>query len=388
MIKENTFIKKMSCGITAFLLIFSYALCFSAVLQLNIWYVLITTVISAIISVSLKEKVLAPDTFFVVPLILVLSAKTNALLPFTVIVAAFIFIAARKMVAKKEIPNTVISALSLGLAFSVTALLTTHYFGIGANGFTVMEILKNYRYLGFHPNWRGVFYGTITLFAMITYPFKFKKANKYLPAEAFSLLLPLILNLILNPNKEATPINEIASITSFLKETELSFFLPSLNTSIPLSIANYISAFKGALSLGVLLLFFSNKATRTASQATGNILCGISGAYPTRAYEIRGYSVASSIVAVFLATYSCYFLTDIIDRIPLHSLAVVLIVAAWKQVPFAKIGKVFKSGIVNIIALIVIFLAFIFYDVFIAIIISIFFIAFTSLLKGGKANGQ
>ena len=30
---------------------------------------------------------------------------------------------------------------------------------------------------------------------MITYPFKFKTANKYLPAEAFSLILPLILNL-------------------------------------------------------------------------------------------------------------------------------------------------------------------------------------------------
>ena len=90
------------------------------------------------------------------------------------------FVALSKKFKNYKLNTAVKSALSLSLAFSVTALLTTHYFGIGAEGFTVIEILKTYRSLGFHPNWRGVFYGTITLFCMITYPFKFKKANKYL----------------------------------------------------------------------------------------------------------------------------------------------------------------------------------------------------------------
>ena len=41
-----------------------------------------------------------------------------------------------------KIDPAIKGALYLSLAFSVTALLTTHYFGIGAEGFTVIEILK------------------------------------------------------------------------------------------------------------------------------------------------------------------------------------------------------------------------------------------------------
>ena len=209
MLKNNKYITNLSYGVTAFLFVFSYSLCFAASLQLNIWYALVTAITSLIISISLKSQVLVPDTFLTVPLLLVLSSGTNALLPFSVIGGGLIYAMLNKKFKSYKIDPAIKGALYLSLAFSVTALLTTHYFGIGAKGFTVIEILKNYRSLGFHPNWCGVFFGTITLFSMITYPFKFKKANKYLPAECFSLILPLALNLFLNPEERYTPIDEL-----------------------------------------------------------------------------------------------------------------------------------------------------------------------------------
>ena len=59
MLQKNDILKKTGYGITAYLLVFSYAVCFAVSLQLNIWYAITTAVISIIISVSVKNKVFA-----------------------------------------------------------------------------------------------------------------------------------------------------------------------------------------------------------------------------------------------------------------------------------------------------------------------------------------
>ncbi len=389
MLQKNNLIKNLSYGITAYLFVFSYSLCFAVSLQLNIWYALTTAIISIIISVSLKNQIFAPDTFFIVPLFLVLASGTNSLLPFTVIGGGLIFLFLNKRCEKLTFHPAVKSGICLSLAFSVTALLTTHYFGIGAEGFTVIEILKTYRSLGFHPNWRGVFFGTITLFAMITYPFKFRKANKFFPAEAFSLILPLILNLILNPDKNYTPINEIANLIDFTKQDTLSFFLPSFNTEFVFSHESYKNAILGAVALGFLMLLLNPSKTRADSTGTATILSGIEGGFPVRAYEIRGYSLISAIFSVILIVYTYFFLDDILMRIPLHSLAVVLIVNAWKQVKFKAIADGFKGGILSIISIIVIFVSSIIANIFIAILLAIILniLLSYSRTKGGAENG-
>ena len=390
MLKNNKYITNLSYGVTAFLFVFSYSLCFAASLQLNIWYALVTAITSLIISISLKSQVLVPDTFLTVPLLLVLSSGTNALLPFSVIGGGLIYAMLNKKFKSYKIDPAIKGALYLSLAFSVTALLTTHYFGIGANGFTVIEILKNYRSLGFHPNWRGVFFGTITLFSMITYPFKFKKANKYLPAECFSLILPLALNLFLNPEERYTPIDELSNIFNFLNQDSLSFFLPSFNTDFDFSMQSYVNAFKSALSVGSLLLLLNSKNNRNDSTGTASILNGIQGGFPLRNYEIRGYSLISAIIAVLLVIYSSFFLDEILMRIPLHSAAVVLIVNGWKQVDFKAIALSFKKSIINIIPIVSIFVISIIYDIFTALIVAIILNALISVFtktKGGANNG-
>ncbi|MBR6551206.1 MAG: hypothetical protein IKT89_00010 [Clostridia bacterium] len=390
MLKNNNIIKNLSYGITAFLFIFSYSLCFAVSLQLNIWYALVTAITASLISVTLKSEVLAPDTFFTVPLLLVLSSGNNSLLPFSIIGGALIYFALNKKFKESTIHPAVFSGLSLSLAFSVTALLTTHYFGIGAEGFTVIEILKTYRSLGFHPNWRGVFFGTITLFCMITYPFKFKKANKYLPAECFSLLLPLLLNLILNPQENYTPINELKLNFGFITKSELSFFLPSFSTEFDFAMQSYINAFISAFSIGALLLLFNSKTTRTDSTGITSILNGVQGGFPVRNYKIRGYSLTSAIVSVLLIVYACFFLDDILMRIPLHSAAVVLIVNAWKQVPFVDLAKGFKNGVFSTATIFILFITSIVTNIFITITLAVIFNILLSSFnksKGGANNG-
>lgn len=390
MLKNNKYITNLSYGVTAFLFVFSYSLCFAASLQLNIWYALVTAITSLIISISLNSQVLAPNTFLTVPLLLVLSSGTNALMPFSVIGGGLIFVALNKKFKSYTLDPGIKGAIYLSLAFSVTALLTTHYFGIGAEGFTVIEILKTYRSLGFHPNWRGVFFGTITLFSMITYPFKFKKANKYLPAECFSLILPLVLNLFLNPEESYTPIDELSNIFNFLNQDNLSFFLPSFSTDFDFSMQSYLNAFQSAISLGLLLLLLNSENSRNDSTATATILNGIQGGFPLKNYEIRGYSLISAIFAVFLVIFSAFFTDTFLMRIPLHSAAVVLIVNAWKEVPFKLLAKGFTSGIFKIISIILIFISSIIFNIFIAlllaIIINTLFTIF-SKTKGGANNG-
>ena len=76
-------------------------------------------------------------------------------------------------------------------------------------------------------------------------------------------------------------------------------------------------------------------------------------------------------------------------RIPLHSAAVVLIVNAWKQVPFNKIATGFKNGVLSTATIFIIFIFSIFTNIFIAILLAITLNVLLSYFpsKGGAHNG-
>ena len=98
--------------------------------------------------------------------------------PFSI--ASIIYILLKKFLNERQSPDHIVAGISLGLCIGATILLTNSYFGIGATSATPLEMLKSYRSLGFHPHFMGLLTGTITLFTMITYPFKFKKLSKIL----------------------------------------------------------------------------------------------------------------------------------------------------------------------------------------------------------------
>ena len=368
--KTSNLLSGSAFGLTAAGRVLIYAVAVAACLSLNVWYSLVTAVLCFIVSAFYKQNnILCPHPFFLVPLTFVAVGLGVSYLPLTVILAGAVFALLAIPKGKVEFPDAVKLGASIGLAFGVTALATTYYFGIGATGSTVWEILKNYRYLGFHANWRGVFYGTITLFFMITYPFKCKKLSKYVPAETLSVALPLVLNLILNPDKDTTPITELGNLSKISALENVSDFLPIINTG-SVNFETILTVLMASLSIVMITYMFCDNGRKNILPASQTAASGVFGGFPSAPEEILRYTPMSAVVAVVCSAVIVIFCPGVIGRIPLHSLAVVLIVSAWKRVKFSEIGRTVKTEKftgVFIIALSA--LVFVFVDIFKALVV-------------------
>jgi hypothetical protein len=177
-LKQKNIKKDILAGLTGAMLLGSYALCTAASVGLGLWNVFFCIVICSLFSVKLKNKIYAPDVFLLIPVHYVVSECDSYYLPICIVGGVIIYYLLSKTIKRNHRINSVIAWVTLILALVATVILTNQYFGIGASGSTAIEMLKSYRSLGFHPHFRGLLYGTITLFAMITYPFKFRKLNK------------------------------------------------------------------------------------------------------------------------------------------------------------------------------------------------------------------
>jgi len=371
--KQRKILTETGFGLTAAGKIFFLSLAACACLSMNVYFALVTTVVCAAASVSLDKKILSPSAFLLVPVIFVAGTVGKGGLPLAILVGAALYLLISLSPKTLDFSPSVKVGAAIGLAFSVTALLTTYYFGIGATGAYTLEMLKNYRYLGFHPNWRGVFYGTITLFAMITYPFKFKKLSKVLPSEFVSVLIPLVLNLFLNPNGETTPILEVGALSNMKVLSGIKTFLPIIDFSALGESENLINVLKGAFALAVVFAIFKplqKKNSVVSASASG--VSSLLGGLPSTESEITVYTSVSAVTVLAAATVFAVFCPAIIARIPLHSLAVVFIVSAWKAVPFGSVSPVFKKrDFFEIVSFFVAALSFVFVDVFTAAIVCV-----------------
>lgn len=234
--------------------------------------------------------------------------------------------------------NPVTSGVMLACAMTVTVMLTTHYFGIGATGNNVTEMLGSYLSLGFHPNWRGVLYGTIVMVIMITFPRKFKSLNKIIKAPFIAIAVTLILNFFLNPSEMPTAINEAEEIFS---SSSIGFFTFFSNFE-----CNYLSAVLCGITLFVIHRFaLSQNDTdkkKCLAASISDITASILGT-PILPYGIEKNSVVFGSIAAVLSCLIVFGMKDSIGRMPVHSLAVVLIVGAWGNVKWREIKKVFTS---------------------------------------------
>ena len=242
----------------------------------------------------------------------------------------------------------------LATALSVTVLFTTDYFGIGATGEIPKTMIESYLSLGFHPNWRGVLYGTVVMVIMITFPRKFKKSSKVLNAAFLGLVATVLLNLWLNPSDMITAIRE-AGIFSF-SDYKSTFVLPVL--------AESSAVLKGILCGFALYFTVFCSVSLSSSDKKDYTLCGASNAFlgfltcsflPT---GITRKNYPSSFAAAILAGLFAFIFKDYIARIPVHSCAVVLIVGAWNSVKWSELKNVFKDpkGIVCLAAVVFSFL--------------------------------
>lgn len=308
-------------GISAALYGLPFLLAMSACAGVDLRIVTAIFAVYAYLGTVMKRGVIPGQTYAFLPCLYVVSeyGLTAGLIAAA---AAAVFTAVLIRLPAQRLFNRHIRAgVLFALAFCATALLTTYYFGIGASGNTVAEILKAYRYLGFHPNWRGILYGTITLVLMITYPRKFKKLKNYIPAPFAAIVIPYILNLFLNPVKEATAIAETSSLYCGVQFTVLT-------------LSGGIYALVGGLASALVLFWLRG--------GEHGLVYGAPSLH--RLHHVQVSPVFTA--AVYTAILAAVTLTAhaLLVRIPLPSLAVVLIAAGWQAVDWKGIAGAFKGG--------------------------------------------
>lgn len=234
----------------------------------------------------------------------------------------------------------IIGAVMLLSAITVTVLFTTDYFGIGATGNTVREIIASYISLGFHPNWRGVLYGTIVMVVMITFPRKFKRASKVINAAFIALIITTALNYLLNPTDMITAIREIGTLSFY--EYKRSFLFPIFNSKPML----YYSLVCG---ISLFITCFYAISTNENFKKSDFIIGGISncvigfGTCMAIPNNIKKNKILNGVIASLITGLIFFVFQDFIARIPVHSCAVVLIVGVWQSVKWGEVKKIFSS---------------------------------------------
>ncbi len=330
--------KDILSGLTGAMLLGSYSLCAAASTGLGLWNVFFCIIICSLFSVKLKNKIYAPDVFLLIPVHYVVSEFGNYYLPFCIVGGVVIYYLLSNVIKINNHINSIIAWITLIFALVATVILTNHYFGIGATGSTAIEMLRSYRSLGFHPHFRGLLYGTITLFAMITYPFKFRKLNKVLPAEFMTLLVPLVLNLFLNPERELTTVNEIDT-----------FIYNKYSYSIPFGFSGTFEKTSvkpivlGCLYIG-FNLFLRSSEKDIFRNTLANLSSGTFSFLPARQFDITSYSFISAIVTIVVSGAVIILCPDILARIPMHCVGALLIVSAWQQVPYKNLPLLFQKS--------------------------------------------
>lgn len=343
---DNKKLTQMGYGLTSAALIGSYSLCISAVFGRGAVFALICTIACALFSLKGKGHIFAPAPLLILPLYIFTQAMPVLFCSFAILGGGIICLALNMVSKKREIPPCIITGGAIGLAIGVTIILTNAYFGIGSFGGTVLEMLKNYRYLGFHPDFRGLLFGTITLFTMITYPFKFRKLNKYIPAEFITILIPFIINLLLN-NPETTTTDEYTFASARV----------ALSTDF-ITTPKIIDVVGAALAMG--LIFYGFTQSKDKLFPLTNMVTGALSGNAVAPYPVRGYTGISAITVIIVCSAVIFFCPSLVSRLPLPCAGAMLIVSAWQHVPFKGVSATIKEkSIIKILALVLCAVSFI-----------------------------
>ena len=263
---------------------------------------------------------------------------TGAVICFNLVaIISFFTLRSKWLLALMNAPE-LISSLMLSTAFTMTILFTTNYFGIGATGNTVIEMIKSYVSLGFHGNWRGVLYGTIVMVIMITYPRRFKLLSKKISATFVAIFTVYILNFALIPPGKISPIELIEKQAFSLNWTFSTNGLSSFKTIFVMIICT--------IAMSLVICMTGKRDTSEIQDSlfdtSAMVLCARLGGIFTGKVSLHLWGILEGItVAGLLALI--LIPTGGLMRMPVAATAVVLIVGGWQSVEWGLIRKALRS---------------------------------------------
>lgn len=245
------------------------------------------------------------------------------------------------------IPPEALGAITFMVAAVLCITQVNYYFGIGVPMSNALDTLMAYRSFGFHANWRGVLYGTITLVVMITYPIKFKKLSKRVPAPAVALVGTTLLNLLLNPSAQTTAIDEVGDFSSsatymFIGEISIydvtySKLIPSLFFAwalVVVLVADTLLHEKKLVAVHYSLAFKGIRA----------LVCPMCEGMAVSDDDSYGETRMTGVFAAVIMLGVSLFAKPFLMRIPIATLAVIIICTAWQRVRFKFIQKGLSKG--------------------------------------------
>lgn len=230
---------------------------------------------------------------------------------------------------------------SLACALTITVLITDYYFGIGATGSTVIDMIKSYHSLGFHPNWRGILYGTVVMVIMITFPRKFKKISKVISYSFAALIITWLLNFWLIPQSSV-------SVISMLEKADFSLY-PISGFKYLLHIKTILLIIVSAASMALTFFFTEKSENESRVNNIGNtagiiLSSGFGLPITAKAQQFGKINFSEGIISAALIAVS-FIATNGFERMPVSSCAVVLIVAAWQSLDKKAIAATIKAPI-------------------------------------------
>ncbi len=289
------------------------------------------------------------------------------------------------------IPSPVVTGFTSGIAVIIAVGQIDNFFGIKtATADSTAIKLMNYFKAGITPNWWAVLLAAIVIFIMVLWP---KSFQKFAPSSLVGLVCSLLVSLIFKLPVEV--IGEIPktllpatrlNLASLNLETVSGLLIPALSIAALAMIESLLCGQVGGNMKGEKL----NVNQELIAQGVGNIIIPFFGGVPATA-AIARTSVAiksggkTRLVSVLHAVglfISMFYLAPVMSKIPLASLAGVLMVTAWRMNEWENIrfifSKRFKSAISKYL---ITMIATVVFDLTQAILIGVIFSSFMFMFQ-------
>lgn len=278
------------------------------------------------------------------------------------------------------IPMPVITGFTSGIAVIIALGQLDNFFGVSSSGTTTLSKIISYFTNGFSPDISTTILSLLTVAIMVFYP---KKLSKIAPSSLVAIILITIISVILPLDVArvgAIPstifLDERLSLDNFTLSNIQGLIMPAVSIAVLGMVESLLCGASAGRMVGGRL-----KCDRElVAQGIGNILVPFFGGIPATA-AIARTSVAiksgattrlAGMIHALVLLISMFSLGAVMSKIPLCTLAGVLVVTAWRMNEWRTIKYIFYKRFKGAMAkFLVTMLATIVFDLTIAILIGV-----------------